>query len=209
MCNPVVAIAMTVVSAAMQVQQGNAARKAANANAENTRRISEHNAQVQEANAENLREAGQDAKSRGANAAARARLDAIRANSKARAINAGSGLAVNSGNNLFMQGQNAQYGQVNADILMNNAEREAYGYELQAVDRLNQANNIRAGGQATANNQSYQGELAKQSSLYDAAGTLVSGGSQFYDSYGNPFADDFSWGGWGDKAGSASTRGRA
>ena len=156
MCSPTLAIAG--LSAFMQYRQGQAAAKATTVTAANNAKVAEFNAGIQD------RAAG-DAVARGAEAAAVERQKSIRANATLRANLGG---LTDTGTSLQLQGQNAGIGEVNALTVMNNAEREAYGYKLDAQS-------IRFGAQAESANAAYQAKVQRQNGLLTGLGTFATG----------------------------------
>ena len=70
---------------------------------------------------------------------------------------AANGIDVNTGSAGLVQDDTAQFGELDALTIMNNAAREAYGYKTQAVD------------------QRQQGKLAKYKGKMDAIGSILGG----------------------------------
>lgn len=177
MCSPMMAIraGMTVFSAFSQYQQGKAAAKAAEIQGENQRRIGEYNAKVAEQNAELAKRQSTDAIRRGANDAAKIREAARKANARGRAIMGSSGLLTDTGTNLDLLVQNTGVGELDALTLFNNAEREAYGFDVQETDFLNQARNLRAQGDIAVSAAQSKSNSLLQSGLFNAGSTLVTG----------------------------------
>lgn len=161
MCTPTLMIASTVLSAFGQIQQASAASSAAKANAS----IASTNAKIKD-------QAAQDALQRGADAAGDEREKAKRANALLRARAAGSGVTVDTGTNLDLQAQNAGTGELNALIVTNNAEREAYGYKVGAMNDNMQAASFRQ-----------QARSAWNTGLLSTAGTLVTGAYNYGNAY--------------------------
>lgn len=162
MCDPVSAtIAMTVVSAGFQIFQGQQAAAGIKAEAQ-------ANANVQAQNAETARVAAQDAMQRGAADAATIRENARRSNARLQAEAGGAGLVSNTGSLLDFLVQNRGMGELDALTTINNAEREAYGYKVQAAQSdANAANALSLG--------SYNAKTARMSGYTNAAGTLLTG----------------------------------
>lgn len=126
MCNPAfvmvgVAIASSVMAASSQRQQSNYASAVANENAK---------AATEQAN---------DAINRG-NAAAEQRRVQMRQQLGTQAATMGaSGADLTSGSALDIAGDTAQFGSLDSLTTLNNAQREAYGYQVQSNNFYNQA----------------------------------------------------------------------
>lgn len=176
---PIVSLASTVFSAVSTISNASAEAKATKMAAQNNRNIAEYNATVQERNAKLDRESAADAKNRGAQDAATIRENARKANARARVVSASKGLIADSGSNLDVLEQNAATGELSALTAMNNAEREAYGYDIQALDAETEARNLRFTGDVGVSNAAYKSSVTKQAGLYGAAGTLVTGAADF------------------------------
>lgn len=191
MCSPTLALAAvgTAVSAFGQFQQSQAAAAAqeqqarlAEVNAQNNKRVAEFNAEILANNAELKSQAANDARTRGANDAARIQQSLREANARARAVQGSSGLITDTGTNLDILLGNVVEGETAALTTVNNAEREAFGIEVERTNILNQRQNelFRADqGVETANFEA--GALRSQASatrtlgLLNAGGTLVTG----------------------------------
>lgn len=195
MCSPTLAITAvgTVFSAYNQMQQANAQAEAMAVQAENQKRIADYNAQVQEnaaivsdRNAELADNRAVDAVRRGANEAAEIRERVQRMNATGRAMQGSSGLLVDEGNFADILDQNLVFGEVDALQTVNNAEREAYGFRMdahnfsvQGTDLRNQAGITRAGGQAAFDAGMSSAANTKRAGLLNATDTLVSGAVDF------------------------------
>lgn len=175
MCNPVALVAISGISAYMQYQQAQGQAKSIEVTAKNNAKIAEFNAQGQEI-------AGEDAIRRGAADAGVIRDNVRKANATGAARMAGSGLIANTGTNLDILSQNAGNGEFNALTVMNNAEREAYGYK-------SNAQSLRFGSTVDLANSKYQSKVTKNNGLLSAAGTFATG----IGTYGSSA-------GWFDKA---------
>lgn len=110
-----------------------------------------------------------DAVARGAETERRQRTLTGQTIGAQRAAMAASGIDLGVGSAADVQADTAHIGELDALTIRNNAKREAYGYEVQAMDLRARANLARVGGANTAaslRNQSY--------------GTLLSGALQTY-----------------------------
>ncbi len=165
MCNPVAMVAMAVVQGAMQMQQANAQAAAVEQEGRNANTIAQFNAGQNEL-------AADDAVRRGSVEASDKREIARKLNATGSTRMAGAGLVDNTGTNVDMLAQNAQMGEYNALTVMNNAEREAYGFRAEAKGQ-------RLGGQVALNNSKFQADTMKYNGKLGAAGTIVSGFSDF------------------------------
>lgn len=167
MCSPILSIGATLVSgiyaarsqrAAANYQASSTLYQAQNEaavneyNAQATENISEYNANIAEANAAIYREAAVDAIQRGADEAGEIRQFGRAVNARGRAAAGSSGTVVDAGTNLEIMAQNSMVAEINALTAMNNAEREAYGYELQETALKNQATGTRYTGEIEAQN---------------------------------------------------------
>lgn len=163
MCDPMsLTIAAVGVQAVGQLSQAAAASSAAKSNAQ----IARVNAGIKE-------KAATDAVQRGADNSAEARQKSREATASFRAKAGSSGFLVDTGSNLDIQEQNAGVGEQNALIIGNNAEREAYGYKVGALNDNMQAD---AFGR--------QAKSAMTNGLLSAGGTLVTGASNYGNSGG-------------------------
>lgn len=158
MCGPALIVGAAIVAAYSQYQQSQSAAKASNYSAE----VAKQNQGIQE-------KAAIDAENRGADTASQQRQNYIRANATVRANAAGSGLLADTGTFGQIQDQNTQMGEMNVLTARNNAEREAYGYRLNATSYANQAQ----ADQFSASSSRFNG-------LLSAGSTLVSGASKAY-----------------------------
>lgn len=161
MCDPTTIAVLAVVSAGAQAYQGFASAQGIEAE-------SNANAAIARSNAEYSRVAAQDANQRGANDAAAIRQNVRSANAQLNAEAGGAGLVSNTGSLLDFFGQNRQMGELDALTSVNNAEREAYGYKVQAAQGdANAANTLSLGR--------YNASSARIGGITSAAGTLLTG----------------------------------
>lgn len=130
MCSPAIAlVAVTVAStaASMYSQQQSAKYQSA---------VADQNADIAEGQA-------QDAINRG-NAEADQRRREMRQRQGTQAANMGTtGAELGSGSSLDIFGDTAQYGTLDALTTVNNAQREAYGYQVQGMNAIAQGNAVK------------------------------------------------------------------
>ncbi len=157
MCSPEFALASAVLQGVGQVSQAMQASKTAKANA-----------QIARNNAEIKNKAAADATQRGADRAAVKRQEAREATASFRARAGSTGFLADTGTSLGLQEQNAGVGEQNALVEMNNAEREAYGFKIGAMNDTNDANRFAA-----------EGKSAMTNGLLSAGGTLVTGAANY------------------------------
>lgn len=149
MCEPVSAIALTLGAAGTafnvynSVEQGNAANQAA-----------QENAALAEL-------AAQDAEARGGREAARAREAAGKIVGEQKVAFSGSGFDVGQGSPLAAMADTRMMGELDAQTILFNAQREAYGYRRQG-------RNFRA-----------QGDRAARAGMNQAVGSFLGGASHF------------------------------
>jgi hypothetical protein len=154
---------------------------------QNQKNIAEYNAKVQDNNATLAKAASDDAIQRGAQDSAQIRENVKRINARARANLGSTGFLADTGSNLDLLVQNAGTGEYNALTAMNDAERESYGYRIDEANARAGAQNQRLQGQAALDNARYGARLTRRKGLLSAAGTLVTGSSNYYADFGNPF----------------------
>lgn len=94
-------------------------------------------------NAAYLNRAANDARYRGVVDADTQRVQTQNLIGTQRAAMAGNGGQVDDGSNAMIQQDTAQYGELDAMIISNNAAREAYGYEVQAGSNLSNASTLK------------------------------------------------------------------
>ncbi|WAH51950.1 hypothetical protein LMA04_17920 [Pseudescherichia vulneris] len=174
MCDPATALAGAslaagALSAVNQYQSGRQAAAVASANAES--------AQAQ----------AQDSINRGNAAADEARRRNRQAIGTQIATAAANGADISTGSALDIFGDTAQFGELDALTTVNNAQREAYGFEVQASNYKNQA------------------AAAKQQGSVGAASTLLTTPLQAYGAYKMAGGD---WNPFGQKAAPISAAGR-
>lgn len=127
MCNPAIAlVAVTVASAAMQAQSQRQQAKYQSA-------VADQNADIAEAQA-------QDAVNRGNIAADQRRRDMRQRQGTQAATMGATGAELSSGNALDIFADTAQFGTLDALTTVNNAQREAYGYQVQGMNATAQGN---------------------------------------------------------------------
>jgi general stress protein YciG len=143
------------ISAYGQVKAG----KAAKAAGESAAQQQEFNAKVAELQAE-------DALQRGADEESRFRTSVRGLIGSQRAGFAGQGVDVGSGSAADVQADAAFLGEQDAQQIQRNAEREAWGFRVEAEDRRKAADVARKGGQAAAT-----------AGKWGAAGTILGGTS--------------------------------
>lgn len=216
MCPPVLAVAAIALTAVSAVSTANAQKAAAQAqsqqiiytaqneaavadyNAQATENVTTFNEDVAEQNALIYEQAASDAIQRGADDAAAEREFSRRSNSRGRATAGSSGFQVDTGTNIDLLVQNRAIGEMNALTVMNNAEREAYGYKLDATAERNRAKGIRYTGDIEAEqirlgakvgllnaeygaaNTRYAGRLESRSTLISGAASVARLGYGFY-----------------------------
>lgn len=136
MCDPTViggaVLAMSAMQAYSQNQQGKYQAEVANQNASIAEQqaqdaINRGNAQADEVRRRNRQAAGTQAATMGA-----------------------TGADLSSGNALDIFGDTAQFGQLDALTTVNNAQREAYGFQIQAMNSRAEANAARSNGRTGA-----------------------------------------------------------
>lgn len=130
MCNPA-AIIPIALGAGSGLLQGQAGVRQADSQADALRR-----------NAVYMSRAADDAKLRGIRDADMARVEGQQFIGAQRAAMAGSGGVVDSGSNAILAQDTAQLAEFDALTIMNNAAREAYGYQVQADDNVRTAKNL-------------------------------------------------------------------
>jgi hypothetical protein len=149
------AIAGTAMNAIGSVKSGNAAARAAESEAQRD----EYNAQVAELQAE-------DAVTRGAEEESRFRTGVRKLIGSQRAGFAGQGVAVGSGSAADVQADAAYLGELDARQIRANAQRQAWGFSVQAEDLRMAADVARKGGAS-----------AKSAGRWGAATSILGGGS--------------------------------
>ena len=120
---------------------------------------------IAEANAEQSRLNELDAMNRGANAAGEKRIEARQLLARQRAL--ASGISPDTGTMADIQGETTTYGELDALKIVNNAQREARGFE---VEQSNYLMSAQAAGMSAQN--------AQTGSYLGAGASLLSGASQ-------------------------------
>ncbi len=173
MCEPTtLLIASTAFQAISTISQANDQAAAVKQQAANTQAVNEYNAKQQDF-------AAQDARQRGANDAATIRENARKTNAELRARAGSSGFLAEGGSYGDIQDQNAQVGAFDSLQIMNNAEREAYGFE-------SEAKGLRWQGELAVKDAKRQASSIKRNGLLSAAGTLVTGAANYSSKFANP-----------------------
>lgn len=117
---------------------------------------------VSKVNAGISRQAARDALERGSLEADEQRKQTQQVIGSQRTAYAANGIDVNTGTAGQVQNDTAALGELDALTIMNNAAREAYGYEVQAID------------------QRQQGRLAKYQGKMNAIGSILGGAEQAF-----------------------------
>lgn len=130
MCSP--AFIPMAISAGSGLLQGISQSNQANAQAADLQR-----------NAAFLNRAANDARARGVVESDNQRVQTQQLIGTQRAAQASNGGDVNEGSNALLQQDTAQYGELDAMIISNNAAREAYGYEVQASNAIDNAKTLK------------------------------------------------------------------
>ncbi|TBL50584.1 hypothetical protein EYY98_09105 [Obesumbacterium proteus] len=132
MCGPVAVGAAMVAMSAMQAYSQNKQAKYQSA-------VANQNADLAEAQAD-------DSINRGNAQAAQVRNRNRQAAGTQAATMGATGADMSTGNALDIFGDTAQYGELDALTTVNNAQREAYGYQVQATNTRAQANAAESAG---------------------------------------------------------------
>lgn len=152
-----IAIAATAISIGMgaysAVSQGEAAAEAADYNA----KVAENNAKYKQAQA-------LDAEQRGATEAAQHREKVRKLLATQNAMTGASGIDTDSGTALDIMTETAGQGELDSLRIMNNAQREAQGYKVEA-------DNYRAGASIGR----WQGQQSATAGQIGAAGSIIGG----------------------------------
>lgn len=163
MCDLVLALTLgsTLIGAAGAIQQGQAAAQAA-----------DYNAQVQEMNAQLSERQAKDALERGANDEQKKRQQVAQILGQQQLSMAANGVDISFGSPLDTLVDTATLGEIDALTIRQNAYRESYGYEVDAVNR-------RAGATLTR----MEGEAAETAGYLDAFGSVLTGAGKAYSTY--------------------------
>lgn len=140
MCEPTV---LAVASLALGVYSGVQTSKAQKAAGEYQQQVADQNAAIGRNQAEQARQIGNIEE-------ARVRRQARAAVASQRAALAANGLDINSGTALDLQAETAGFGEADALTARSNALRQAWGFEVGAVNDVNQGRAARAAGQNAA-----------------------------------------------------------
>ena len=143
----------TVLGAMSAMQTGQAGAGAAN-----------YNAQVAENNRIIAEQQAADARKRGEIAEAEQRRKTVNIKGSQKASIGASGVALDSGSPLDILGDTAAFGELDALTIRNNAEREAYGYQVQGMNFGAEAGLLRN-----------RAKVSEQSGWMNAGTTLLSG----------------------------------
>jgi hypothetical protein len=163
MCDLVtgLAVASTVIGGAAALQQADSSAKA-----------SRYNAQVAEMNAVLSQRRAKDASERGAKAEQQKRMEIAALQGRQRAAMAANGVDVNYGSALDTLIDTAYLGELDALTIRRNAAREAYDFEVDAVN-----------GRADAGLSRANADSAMAGGYLNAAGTVLGGASSAYRGY--------------------------
>jgi hypothetical protein len=159
----VASIAVSTLSAVGQLKQAQAARKQGNY----VGAIEDQNAKFSEMQAD-------DAIARGYEAAFKRRIETNQLAGTSRAAMAAQGIDVNTGSALDIQENNQRIGELDMVTIKNNAARQAWGYQVEALQHRQQAHLARIGGANLGRNYNYS-----------AGSTLLTGGAQAYGIWKN------------------------
>lgn len=139
MCNPAIIPVLQWVGAGLAVVGGVQQARAAKAAGEYQAEVDEQNAKIGRQQADQARQIGNMEEER--------QMRRVRAAvATQRATQAANGLDVNSGTALDLQAETAGFGTADALNLRSNAIRQAWGFEVGAVNDINSAAGARAAG---------------------------------------------------------------
>lgn len=129
-------------------------------------------------NAAFLNNAAADARARGRIESDQARVDTQQVIGAQRAAQAANGGEVNSGSNALLQQDAAQFGELDALIISNNAAREAYGYDVQADANRRNARQLKKNARSNLISSVLGGAVGGLGQAYSSGslGSLFSGG---------------------------------
>ena len=165
MCDPVsmavIGGGMAVMSSYQQYQQAKSEKEMADYSA----KVSDQNAKIREQQA-------LDAQNIGADNASAARQRWQRANATLRAVAGSGGVNPDTGTFGDLQDQNIITGETDVQTVLNNAQREAWGFKTEATNFRNDAALSR-----------YKGKSAMYNGMLKAGTTLVTGLGNAYGSY--------------------------
>jgi hypothetical protein len=174
MCEPVtlgigagLAVAGSGMSAYNSVEQGKAEQDAANANAVRAR-----------LNAKRLNQSAGDAMVRGEQDAGIVRMKGSAAVSDQKVALAANGLDVQGEGAANLMANTKYMNEVDVQTTLNNAQREAYGYRVEANNALEDARQFEKAGVAARK----RGEAQATATLLGGAGQVLDYGGKMYDS---------------------------
>jgi len=163
----IAAVAVTVVSAGVDAYGKHKAGRAAQKQGNYVGAIEDQNAKFSEMQAD-------DAVARGYEAAFKRRTESRQLAGASRAAMAAQGIDVNTGSALDIQENNQRIGELDMVTIKNNAARQAWGYQVEALQHRQQAHLARIGGTNLGRNYNYS-----------AGSTLLTGGAQAYGIWKN------------------------
>lgn len=166
MCDLMVALTLgsAVLGAAGQIQQGQAAAAASN-----------YNAQVADMNAKLSERRARDAIERGQLDEQRKRQEVAQIQGQQRAAMAANGVDLSFGSPLNIIVDTATMGEIDALTIRSSAAREAYDFDVDAVNR-----------RADANLSRMRAKSEKTGGYLQAAGTLLTGAGNAYQKWKFP-----------------------
>ena len=136
MCEPTTLLVLgTVFSAGAQIYAGNAAAQQG-----------KYTQQVEDQNAKVMEQRARDASARGEQEAGERRLKTRLLIGSQRAALAGNGVDLQDGTALDLVGDEAMFGAMDESRIRANAAREAWGYNVEAVNARNRGSQARASG---------------------------------------------------------------
>lgn len=163
MCGPLPMAAMAVMSAFQMYSQ-----------AKSEKQMADYSASVSEQNAKIREQQAIDAQNIGADNASAARQRWQRANATLRAVAGSGGVNPDTGTFGDLQDQNTITGETDMQTVLNNAQREAWGFKAEATNFRNDASLSR-----------FKGKSAMYNGMLKAGTTLVTGLGNAYGSFGS------------------------
>lgn len=189
MCEVTLATALTIASTAVGAysaySQGQQQAAMAKQQAANNMAVADYNAQVEENNAVYAQQAAKNARERGANDYEARKSEYRAANAEARARFGSSGLLVDTGTALDLMEDNIRTGELNSLIALDNAEKEAFQYDVSSQNSIAQARNLRWQGQMGVQYGNQQASAYRQAGALNAGTALVTGANNYNQRYGN------------------------
>lgn len=166
------ALIPVAIGAVQGLQQGQAQQAQAESQATALRR-----------NAFYLNQTAADAKVRGLQEADLSRVQTQQLIGRQRAAMAGSGGVIDQDTNALIQQDTAQLGELDALTISNNAAREAYGYEVEAADKLMTARTLKTQGKRAPLTSLLGGAIggaafSYSGGLFGGGGTAAGAGTQ-------------------------------